>query len=246
MKKVQSTIRSLIFITVICSGGLAAQETERTVVTAAVLRLRSEPAATAAVVATVKRGTIVKILGKSDAQVTIDNISDYWYRVESDGKGGWLFGGYTDTDFKVAGTNSNILLWQARTGGEARNLIAYDISAQKERKFATLPEAVGCDVSADLQYLVCDAGTDSVGMLTVFDFQTTRKIHEGPYQPRGFTWKGDSLYFDHVLCVDDGFTIKEEMIVKAGKVKKTGIYRRGGYHVGVTSGDCAKYKKLAK
>lgn len=240
------TIRAMIIGAALSCNFVAAQETERAVVTAAVLKLRSEPAATAAVVATVKKGTIVKILGKSEAQVTIDNISDYWYRVESDGKTGWLFGGYTDTDFKVAGTNSNILLWQARTGGEARNLIAYDNSAQKERKFATLPEAVGCEVSADQQYLVCDAGTDSVGMLTVFDFQTTRKIHEGPYQPREFTWKANSLYFDHVLCVDDGFTIKEERIVEAGKVKKTGIYRRGGYHVGVTSGDCAKYKKLAK
>lgn len=240
------TILMLIQLTSAFLGALTAQDVERAVVTAAVLKLRSEPAATAAVVATVKKGTIVKILGKSEAQVTIDNISDYWYRVECDGKTGWLFGGYTDADFKVAGANSNILLWQARTGGEARNLIAYDISAQKERKFATLPEAVGCEVSANLQYLVCDSGTDSVGVLTVFDFQTTRKIYEGPYQPREFTWKANSLHFDHVLCVDDGFTIKEERIVEAGKVKKTGLYRRGGYHVGVTSGDCAKFKKLAK
>ncbi len=208
--------------------------------------MRSEPSVTASVIGTIKKGTVVKILGKSSTEVTIDNITDFWYRAEGAGKTGWLFGGYTDSGFKQVGGNSNVMLWQARTGGETRNLIAYDVIAQKERKFAVLPESVGCELSDDLRYLACDAGTDTVGSLLVFEFQTTRKIHEGLYEPREFAWKANALRFDHVLCIDDGFTIKEEWVITAGKVKKTGIYRRGGYHVGVTSGDCAKFKKLAK
>lgn len=242
----KNTAQKLFACLALCSGILFAQETERAVVTVAVLKMRSEPAATAPVVTVIKKGTIVKILAKTDAEVTIDNITDYWYRVESDGKTGWLFGGYTDTGFKAVGENSNLLLWQARTGGENRNLVAFDVVAQKERRFAALPEVVGCEFSEDLKYLACDSGTDKIGSLAVFDFQTARKIFEGPYEPREPTWKANTLRFDQVLCVDDGFTIKEEKVIAAGQIKKTGKYRRGNFHVGVTSGDCAMYKKLVK
>ncbi len=65
------------------------------VITAYSLRIRETTNTRSKVQGTVKAGEIVKILGKSKLKQNIDNIEDYWYKIQSkSGIVGWCFGGY--------------------------------------------------------------------------------------------------------------------------------------------------------
>jgi len=65
-------------------------------VTADGLRVRKSSSLNATVVGNLKKGDSVEILRRGVSKVTINGISDYWYKIRrsSDGLEGWCFGGY--------------------------------------------------------------------------------------------------------------------------------------------------------
>jgi hypothetical protein len=66
------------------------------VVTSNYLRMRARPAVDAPVVDGLTRGMVVEILGSSERKQTIENETDFWYRINLDGYKGWAFGAYLE------------------------------------------------------------------------------------------------------------------------------------------------------
>ncbi|HTP59723.1 MAG TPA: SH3 domain-containing protein [Spirochaetia bacterium] len=64
------------------------------VVKSPLLRIRDQPTGQATVLAHIRMGAVVEIIGKSDKQDTVENESAFWYRVNYEGLKGWVFGTY--------------------------------------------------------------------------------------------------------------------------------------------------------
>lgn len=91
---------AVIFIFVIFSSAFAAnflQEKSR-IITASAVRVRSDPQTTAKEITKLAVGTVVKEIGKTEKKEKIGQDQDFWYQVLlSDGKQGWVFGGFTES-----------------------------------------------------------------------------------------------------------------------------------------------------
>ena len=64
------------------------------VVKSPLLRIRDQPSGQATVLAHIRMGAIVEVIGKSDKEDSVENEVAYWYRVNYDGLKGWVFGSY--------------------------------------------------------------------------------------------------------------------------------------------------------
>ena len=58
------------------------------------LRVRDQASGQSTVLAHVRMGAVVEIIGKSDKEDTIENETSFWYRVNYEGLKGWVFGTY--------------------------------------------------------------------------------------------------------------------------------------------------------
>jgi len=58
------------------------------------LRLRATPSRSAEVLAGLTKGTVVKVLSSTEQKETVEDETDYWYRVSLEGLDGWVFGAY--------------------------------------------------------------------------------------------------------------------------------------------------------
>jgi hypothetical protein len=66
------------------------------VVTSPFLRLRDEPLAKAAVLAHVRRGSVLEVLSRTDRKEELEETSSYWYQVSYEGLRGWVFGAFLE------------------------------------------------------------------------------------------------------------------------------------------------------
>ncbi|UBZ16076.1 SH3 domain-containing protein [Flagellimonas marinaquae] len=57
--------------------------------------VRSEPSTTSDILFQVQKGNICHITAQGESLVEINGISDRWYKVNFNGKEGWVFGYYT-------------------------------------------------------------------------------------------------------------------------------------------------------
>lgn len=64
------------------------------VVKSPLLRIRDNPSNQATVLAHIRMGGVVEIIGKSDKEDTVENEVSSWYRVNFEGLKGWVFGSY--------------------------------------------------------------------------------------------------------------------------------------------------------
>lgn len=91
---------ALVFIFVSFSSAFAInflQEKSR-IITASAVRVRSDPQTTAKEITKLAVGTVVKEIGKTEKKEKIGQEQDFWYQVVlSDGKQGWVFGGFTES-----------------------------------------------------------------------------------------------------------------------------------------------------
>ncbi|MBI3396508.1 MAG: SH3 domain-containing protein, partial [Spirochaetia bacterium] len=64
-------------------------------ITASVLNVRNIASSGGTVVGSVKRGDLVQVIERSKAQATVDDITEFWYRIQlPKSQTGWVFGGY--------------------------------------------------------------------------------------------------------------------------------------------------------
>ncbi|EOQ90664.1 SH3 domain protein [Leptospira yanagawae serovar Saopaulo str. Sao Paulo = ATCC 700523] len=63
-------------------------------ISATVLNARKSPNLDGEKVGKVKLGDVVKVLERSEKEMEIDGISNYWFRIQSPTVTGWVFGGY--------------------------------------------------------------------------------------------------------------------------------------------------------
>ncbi|MBV6492938.1 MAG: hypothetical protein LDLANPLL_00943 [Turneriella sp.] len=182
-------------------------EVEEAVVTADVLRVRESADLKAESLFTLKRGTIVRILSKSTAEMTIDGITASWFQIESEGKKGWTFGGFMSEYFqKLSGGN---LVWKIYPPNapyeEGLIIVLFNTKTKKEQKVKTNMETADFKFSENLRYLALDQGTDVSGGIQIIDLANKAAILvNDSYMPRHLVWKGNSLSFDKILCLDDG------------------------------------------
>ena len=66
------------------------------VVTSPFLRMREEPLAKAAVLAHVRRGSVLEVLSRTDRKEDLEETSSYWYQVSYEGLRGWVFGAFLE------------------------------------------------------------------------------------------------------------------------------------------------------
>ena len=64
------------------------------VVKSPLLRVRDQPSGQATVLAHVRMGVVVEVIGKSDREDTAEKETSFWYRVNYEGLKGWVFGSY--------------------------------------------------------------------------------------------------------------------------------------------------------
>ena len=64
------------------------------VVKSPLLRVRDQPSGQATVLAHIRMGAVVEVIGKSDKEDTVENETSFWYRVNYEGLKGWVFGSY--------------------------------------------------------------------------------------------------------------------------------------------------------
>lgn len=68
------------------------------IINASAIRLRSNPQANSTEISRLSLGTVVTEIGKSEKKEKIGTVEDFWYQVVlSDGKQGWVFGGFTES-----------------------------------------------------------------------------------------------------------------------------------------------------
>lgn len=80
----------------LCFAALAtAAEPDFLFVAATNVRIRANPATSAAVAATLPIGTWAKIVEKSAEKQDLLGKKDYWYKISADSQQGWIFGGLT-------------------------------------------------------------------------------------------------------------------------------------------------------
>ncbi len=60
------------------------------------LRVRAEPTNKSEVLSHIRTGVVVEVIGRSDAEDTVENDVAYWYRINYDGLKGWVFGSYLE------------------------------------------------------------------------------------------------------------------------------------------------------
>ncbi len=75
-------------------GGNGGASGEATVQAAAGLTMRDQPATSGKSLTVIPDGTNVKIIEKGNSEETIAGKTSVWYKVEWDGKSGWVFGGF--------------------------------------------------------------------------------------------------------------------------------------------------------
>ncbi len=85
---------TVIFLLTIFSVANAA-DPSNVYVSAAFVRIRVTPSTSGQVVTMLPLGTWAKILEKSPNKQNLLGQSDYWYKIEANGKQGWIFGGLT-------------------------------------------------------------------------------------------------------------------------------------------------------
>ena len=66
------------------------------VVTSPFLRLRDEPLANAAVLAHIRRGSVLEVLSRTDRREEQEQTISYWYQVSYEGLRGWVFGAFLE------------------------------------------------------------------------------------------------------------------------------------------------------
>ncbi len=66
------------------------------VVTSPFLRVRDEPLAKAAVLAHIRRGSVLEVLSRTDRKEELEQVSSYWYQVSYEGLRGWVFGAFLE------------------------------------------------------------------------------------------------------------------------------------------------------
>ena len=66
------------------------------VVTSLFLRVRDEPLAKAAVLAHIRRGSVLEVLSRTDRKEDLEETSSYWYQVSYEGLRGWVFGAFLE------------------------------------------------------------------------------------------------------------------------------------------------------
>ncbi len=66
------------------------------VVKSPLLRVRQDPSNQSTVLSHIRLGAIVEVLTKSDKEESLENESDFWYRVDYQGLKGWVFGTYIE------------------------------------------------------------------------------------------------------------------------------------------------------
>lgn len=66
------------------------------VVTSNFLRLRERPSRESTVLIGIPKGIIVEILSNTETPETIEEETAFWYRVNFDGRFGWVFGAYLE------------------------------------------------------------------------------------------------------------------------------------------------------
>lgn len=64
------------------------------IITSSHLRLRQEPKTDSPVVTTLWKGNILELLMKSTSEDTVEDETDYWYKISYGGLTGWVFGHY--------------------------------------------------------------------------------------------------------------------------------------------------------
>ena len=58
------------------------------------LRMREDPYTNSKIIETLPHGERIVVTYRAEKTVTIDRITDYWYKISNRGKVGWVFGGF--------------------------------------------------------------------------------------------------------------------------------------------------------
>lgn len=241
----------LITLFIFVTNSIFAEDTKG-VVTVNALRMRATPDLNGQQVLLLEKGTIVTILERSKNMTKVGDTEDNWYKAQHAGKTGWLFAAFVTKDFHCVDDRCGTITWASEVPSEVdefpvmRMITLFDKSKKSEKYFKTTPESSDYFFSRNLKYLAVDAGTDVVGGIIFYSTQNGKKVHSATYGPREFKWEGNKVKYNHVLCYDDGYVLCEEEIFDDGKVIKTGKYVKSGYHGGMDTGGCAKFKDLLR
>lgn len=87
-------IFTILFFLTAFSAATAA-DPSNVYVSAAFVRIRATPSTSGQVVTMLPLGTWGKVLERSKEKQNLMGKSDYWYKIEANGKQGWIFGGLT-------------------------------------------------------------------------------------------------------------------------------------------------------
>lgn len=121
-------ILSLIYFILISGSAYAQQDFQpgQAKVTATTLNVRNISSTGGEVVGTLNRGDIIDVIERSKSQSTVDDIEDYWYKVnfsvKKERKTGWVFGGFISFELNM----ESGLRWKnlSPAGGQKLSTIA--------------------------------------------------------------------------------------------------------------------------
>ena len=80
------------------------------------LVMRAQPERAAAKLRLISKGEVVTIVEEGDKDITIDNITSKWFRVQHQGITGWVFGGYLKFDAAAPAEKGETLLAEEQQG----------------------------------------------------------------------------------------------------------------------------------
>jgi len=215
-------LRLTLFSTLICNVTFA----DTGYVSSEIVNIRETPSTNSKIVGIVRLADSVEILEHTNQLDTVLGVGTHiWYKVRTGQNVGWVFGAFVAASHCSSSSNQYLAWSQVRDiQGISSKTTAIVFSNQHiSHIFEFLASNVA--FSPSCRFLAVDNGTDTTGVVTIYQLPSGLKLMEYSYFPRKIEWSGDSLKVN-ILRQSRGSNTHclyfEEVIFSEGQLEKTG------------------------
>lgn len=197
------------------------------------LRLRASGGQDAGVIKVLNKGELAQVIETGRKTERINGIEAKWYKVETEGIEGWVFGGYIrKTGRMLVKMNPGYTAWFERPGNDHEKKIFCLRYAGKSKiiKILISPDIDDYEVSPNGKYAAFDSGTDIIGRIDIYEIETKKPVYNAPYSPRVLVWKNNTISIHRVTGTNFCYLVWELDFFNNGKIKKNIKSGKGEYH----------------
>lgn len=198
------------------------------------VRLRESPDQNSKIIVLLKKGDLANIIRHSgDKLEKIKGIESRWYKIQVNGKEGWVFGGLLEPSKRTIVKKTEIYeAWADRYDVEEENKYFYLKMKNKKDliKIIIDPDLSDYEISPNGKYVAFDSGTDGVGGIQIYEIESQKLVYEASYAPREIVWKNNTIEIHRVISTHHCYLLWELDVFDNGIIKKNVKNGKGDYH----------------